>query len=150
MPSLISLINEDMKSAMRAKDEKTLSALRMLTSAFRNKEISLRQGERMDLNDEQALEVLASEIKKRRDSEAAYEQGGRSDLADQEKSEIKILEKYMPAQLSDEDIEITVREIVAANPEANFGAVMGQAMGRLKGKADGNRVGAAVNKLLGN
>lgn len=140
-------INNNLKDAMRAKNELELSVLRMLMGAMKNKEITLRDGGKAELSDEQILEVIASEVKKRKDAIDAYEQGGRKELADKEKEEIKILGKYLPAQLADEEIETVVREI-AAGGAADFGRTMGQAMAKLKGKASGDKVGAIVKKVL--
>ncbi len=140
-------ITDDLKRAMKVKDELSLSVLRMLSSAIKNKEIVLRE-KNAELKSEGIIDVVKSEIKKRKDSVSAYEAGGRSDLAEKEKNEIKILEKYLPEQLSDEEIEKTVKEIVASG-NTDFGKVMGQAMGKLKGKADGSKVGEIVKKVLG-
>lgn len=152
MSKLIEQINNDLKTAMRAKDELSLSVLRMLTGAIKNKEISLRTGEGdKGLDDSQIIDVIKSEIKKRNDSVSAYLSGGRNDLADKEMAEAKVLEKYMPAQLSDAEIAKEVQSIIDSLGEikpSDFGKVMGQAMAKLKGKADGNKVGEAVKKLL--
>ena len=147
MAKLLEQINQNLKEAMKSKDAETLSVLRMLIAAARNKEITLRKDGQAELSDEQIIEVVASEIKKRRDSAEAYISGGRQELADKENSEIKILEKYLPEQLSDEELEKIVQEVVAAGAD-NFGQVMGQVMARAKGKADGNKVGEIVKKLL--
>lgn len=147
MAKLLEQINQNLKEAMKNKDAETLSVLRMLIAAARNKEITLRKDGQAELSDEQIIEVVASEIKKRRDSAEAYISGGRQELADKENSEIKILEKYLPEQLSDEELEKIVQEVVAAGAD-NFGQVMGQVMARAKGKADGNKVGEIVKKLL--
>lgn len=136
---------------MRAKDEAGLSVLRMLSGAIKNREISLREGAAKDLGDEEVIEVVKSEIKKRNDAIASYETGGRKDLADKEAGEVKILEKYMPPQLSDEEIDREVKGIIEAmGPIApsDFGKAMGQVMAKLKGKADGNKISAAVKKAL--
>jgi len=129
-----------------------LSTLRMLIAALKNKKIALGGGTNVDeLTDEQFIETVATEIKKRKDSKEAYEQGGRQDLADKEIAEIKILEKYMPAQLSDEEIEAAVKDVVSSIGEvtqADFGKVMGQAIGKLKGRADGGKVTEIVKKVL--
>jgi len=152
MSTFYNQLNEDLKNAMRSKQELELSTLRMLIAALKNKKIALGGGTNVEeLTDEQFIETVASEMKKRKDSKEAYEQGGRQDLADKEMAEVKILEKYMPAQLSEEEIEKTVRDIVAAMGEltpADFGKVMGQAMGKLKGKADGGKVTEMVKKVL--
>jgi uncharacterized protein len=142
-------LNEDLKEAMRAKDALKTGVLRMLIGAMRNKEISLRKGDAVELSDEQALEVVSSEIKKRRDSCEAYEKGGRNDLAEQEKSEAGILSAYLPAQLTDDELEKIAMEAVASLPEgANFGQAMGAVMPKVKGKADGSRISAAVKKAI--
>lgn len=131
---------------MRDKSEEKLSVLRMLASALKNKQIALRTGTEVELAEEQIMEVIASEVKKRQDSVEVYRQGNREDLAAKEEREIEILKIYLPAQISDEEIEAAVTEIVKA--ETDFGKAMGQAMAKLKGQADGKRVGAAVKKLL--
>ncbi len=144
-------INNDLKEAMKAKDELTLSVLRMFMTAIKNKEIMLRKGEDVKLTDEQIAEIAASEIKKRKDSIVEYEKGKRVDLANKEKKEIVVLKKYLPEQLSDKEIEKEVKEIIAALGEvkpSDFGKVMGSAMARLKGKADGGKVGEIVKKVL--
>ncbi len=151
MQNLKEQINNDLKEAMRSREAETVSVLRMLLSAVKDREISMRKGEDVILTDEQILEVLSSEAKKRKDSISAYEQGGRADLAEKEKSEIKILEKYLPEQISDEELESIVKEIVETNGSASvrdFGKIMGAVMPRVKGKADGNKVSEAVKKAL--
>lgn len=148
MPKLLEQINQDLKKAMIAKEAAILSALRMLVAALRNKEITLRQGERLELTDGQAEEVVSGEIKKRRDAVASYRQGGRDDLADKEADEIKILEKYLPEQMTDDELEKIIKEVMAAGA-ADFGKVMGQVMARVKGKADGAKVGEMVKRMLG-
>jgi len=147
MAKLLEQINQDLITAMKAKNAEETSALRMLIAAARNKEITLRKDGQAELSDEQVLEVIASEVKKRRDSAVAYSQGNRQELADKENSEIKILEKYLPEQMSDEELEKIVKEVVASGAD-NFGKVMGQVMARVKGKADGGKVGEIVKKLL--
>jgi len=147
MSSLIEKINSDLKAAMMEKRADELSALRMLIAAAHNKEISIREKGAAELSDEQIIEVVASEIKKRKDSVEAYVAGGRQELADKETMEIKILQKYLPAQLSDGELEKIVQEVVASGAD-NFGKVMGQVMARVKGKAAGARVGELVKKLL--
>ncbi|MDD4332977.1 MAG: GatB/YqeY domain-containing protein [Patescibacteria group bacterium] len=142
-------IKADLKAAMQEKKEETISTLRLVISALRNKEISLRTAGSAELTDEQVIEVISSEIKKRNDSIEAYKQGERKDLVEKEQREIEILKKYLPTQANDEEIERVVREISDANAEKNFGKIMGQTMARLKGKADGNRVGEIVKKILG-
>ncbi len=147
MSKLLEQINQDLKQAMLNKEAELTSVLRMLISAIRNKEITLRKDGKAELSDEQVLEVISSEVKKRRDSIEAYISGGRQELADKENAEIKILEKYLPEQMSDEELEKVVKEVIAGGDE-NFGKVMGQVMAKVKGKADGGKVGEIVKKLL--
>ncbi|MFA5359755.1 MAG: GatB/YqeY domain-containing protein [Patescibacteria group bacterium] len=147
MSKLLEQINQDLKEAMKSKEADLTSVLRMLISAIRNKEITLRKDGEAELSEEQVLEVISSEVKKRRDSIEAYISGGRQELADKESSEIKILEKYLPEQMSDEELEKVVKEVIAGGDE-NFGKVMGQVMAKVKGKADGGKVGEMVKKLL--
>ena len=151
MPKLQQQINNDLKQAMRNKETETVSVLRMVVSAIKNKEIAVRKGGDVSLTDEQIIEVLTSEMKKRKDSITAYKQGDRHDLADKEEKEIKIIEKYLPKQMSDEEIENVVKEIVDLMGEVgikDFGKVMGQAMARVKGKADGGKVSEVVKRVL--
>jgi uncharacterized protein YqeY len=149
MSDLLTGINSDLKDAMRAKKELDLLVLRMLISSARNKLISLPGQD--ELSEEEVLAVVVSEVKKRKDSITAYEEGGRQDLADKEKAEIEILKKYMPAQMSEEELEKIVRDVVSSVEGASmsdFGRIMGQAMSRTKGAADGNAVSAMVKKVL--
>lgn len=148
MPNLKDKINNNLKEAMKSKESETVSVLRMLISAIKTKEIALRKGEEVSLNDEQVIEAIRSEIKKRNDSVSAYEQGGRQDLADKEKNEIKILEKYIPPSLSNEEIEKIIREEIGAMEEKDFGRAMGKVMAKLKGKAEGGKISEIVKKVM--
>ena len=147
MSKLSEQIKQDLVKVMKSKDAETTSVLRMLIAAVHNKEIALRDKGAVELSDEQALEVVSSEIKKRRDSVEAYAQGGRQDLVDKETSEIKILEKYLPEQTSDEELEKIIAEVIAVSA-ADFGRVMGQVMARVKGKAEGAKASELVKKML--
>lgn len=143
-------ISGDLKAAMKAKDAVSLSALRMLVAALKNKKIEL--GNKEDLSDDQAVSVVKSEIKKRRDSIAAYKEGKRPDLAQKEADEIAILEKYLPPPMSETEVEKEIEAVIAemggdAGPR-DFGRLMGAAMKKLGGRADGNTVSAALKKIL--
>ena len=147
--SLLTTLNEDMKQAMRAKDKESLQVIRMLKASIQNEQIKKGQ----DLNDEEELTVLSREMKQRRDSLAEFEKADRTDLADKVKKEIVIVENYLPAQLSEEEIRAIVTEAVAktgATSPKEFGKVMGAVMPKVKGKADGNQVNAIVKELLNN
>jgi len=151
MSTLWETINYDLKIAMKAKDELDLSVLRMLLSSFKYKIIELKLTE--EIGDDLAIQVIGAEIKKRKDSIVSFKKGDRPDLVEQEQKEIKVLEKYVPKQVSAEEIEKVVREIIEPMEEADmnyFGAVMGQAMSKLAGKVDGNDVKDMVMKILSN
>ena len=151
MSKLKESIEDNLKQAMRDKNELVVSVLRMLKSAIGNKEISLRKDGKAELKDEEVMAVIKSEVKKHKDSIEAYTAGNRQDLVDQEKKELEILEDYLPEQISDEELEKIVKEIVSATGAEgpkDFGKVMGQVMARLKNQADGNQVGEIVKKVL--
>ncbi len=143
-------IKQDLKSAMQEKAEFKLSVLRMLVSAIRNKEISERKGGEAELSDDQVIAVIKSEVKKRKDSAQTYKQGGRDDLAEKEEKEIEILEVYLPEQMSEEEIEKTIKETLASSEfgPSDFGKAMGAVMPKLKGQADGGVVSAILKKVL--
>ena len=147
MAKLLEQINQDLVRAMKSKDAEIMSVLRMLIAAVRNKEIALRKDGKAELSDEQIIEVVMSEIKKRRDSVEAYTVGNRQELADKESAEIKILEKYLPAQILDSELEKIVQEIVASGA-SDFGRIMGQTMAKVKGRADGGKAGEIVKKII--
>ena len=155
-------IQQDIKDAMRAKDELRLSVLRMLSAAMHNKELEKRAktGKPEELSEEETVAVLRSEVKKRRDSITEFEKGRRKDLADKESAELKILEVYMPQEMSDEEIEKIVKEVIAGAGEVtekpfdkargrDFGRLMGEVMKHVKGQASGDRVSGMVKKALG-
>ena len=149
MGKLIDNINDDLKAAMKAKSELELSVLRMLIAALKNKRIELKKQE--DITDEEALAVIKSELKKRKDSIEAYKEGNRQDLVDKEEAEARVLNKYLPEQLGNEDIKKIVKKVIDSFSEvgpSDFGKIMGVAMGKLKNRADGNQVKDVVNKLL--
>lgn len=145
--SLLSRLNDDMKTAMKAKDKESLQVIRMIKSSIQNKQIK----EGHDLTEDEELTVLSREMKQRRDSLHEFEEAGRDDLAEKVKSEIVIVEKYMPEQLSEDDIRQLVQEAITqtgASSVKEFGKVMGAIMPKVKGKADGNQVNAIVKELL--
>ncbi len=140
-------IDQDFIEAMKTKNEAGLAVLRMLRAALKNKSIELKK----ELQEADIIAVIRSEIKKRKDSAEAYAQGSRPDLQTQELSEIKVLQKYLPAELSTGDLKAKVERIIAALTEedrANFGKAMSAVMSELKGQADGAAVSAIVKEVL--
>jgi len=145
--SLKEQITEDMKAAMRAKDSGRLATIRLLTAAIKQKEVD----ERIDVSDEQVLAIIEKMIKQRKDSISQFEAGGRQDLADIEKAELAILSTYMPAALSEAEVQAEVAAAVAAVGAAgpqDMGKVMGVLKPKLAGRADMTAVSAMVKAAL--
>lgn len=136
--------------AMKAKDAQAVSAFRMLRAAMKNAEIDKQTKE---LSDEDALDVIGREVKKLKDALSDFEKASRQDLADQTKSELALLVQFLPAQLSEEEVQAVVANKaveLGLSGEAAYGRLMGEAMKELKGKADGALVGKAVKEFLQN
>lgn len=144
-------LGEDLKAAMRAKDEVRLRTIRSLRAALMEREIELRQGGTASLTEDQELAVVQKQAKQRRDAIEQFDAAERDDLARREREELAVIESYLPQQLSDDEIRSVVREVVAATGASSMkemGKVMGPAMERLRGRADGRRVQEAVRALL--
>ncbi|MGK7880350.1 MAG: GatB/YqeY domain-containing protein [Crocosphaera sp.] len=144
-------ISEDIKTAMKARDKVRLETVRSIKKVIIEKETEVRPKGQDELTPEQELELLAQQAKQRRDSIEQYRQGGRDDLADKEAQELAIIETYLPAQLSTEEIEAVIDKIIAsvgASSPKDMGKVMGPAMKELKGKADGKQVQGIVKAKL--
>jgi len=145
---LLDKINTDLKAAMRAREELRLLVLRTLLSSINYAEIAKQK----KLDDSGIIEVVGKEIKQRRESIEAYDKGNRPDLSTKEKAELAILQEYMPAQMSREEITAIVEKVIAeVGPKGpgDKGKVMQKLMPQVKGKADGNEVNSIVIYLLG-
>ena len=145
--SLKEQISEDLKTAMRAKDSGRLATIRLINAAIKQKEVD----ERIELNDDQVLSVVEKMIKQRKDSISQFEAGGRQDLADIEKAELVVLNAYMPAQMSEAEVQAEVAAAVAAVGAAgpqDMGKVMGVLKPKLAGRADMTAVSAMVKAAL--
>ena len=147
-------ITEDMKTAMRAKDSERLGTIRLLLAAIKQKEVD----ERVVVDDVMAVAIVDKLIKQRKDSIEAFEKAQRQDLADKEKSEMLVLQAYLPARMSSEEVTVEVKAIVAALATelgravgpGDMGKVMGAVKARLAGKAEMGQVSAAVKAALAN
>jgi uncharacterized protein len=140
-------IQDDVKTAMKAKDKARLSTLRLITAAIKQREVD----ERIELDDDQVLAVLEKMIKQRRDSITQYESAGRQELADQERSEIAIIEAYMPEGLNDEEIAAMIDAAISetgAESVRDMGKVMGLLKPKMQGRADMGKVGGQVKQKL--
>ncbi len=141
------MINEQMVTAAKAKDKIRLSAVRMLKTALHNKEIDLMR----PLNETETMQILSGLVKQRKDSIEQFAKGGRVDLVEKEEAELKILQEFMPAQMSDEDVEGIIRKAIAevgAVSVKDMGKVMKVLMPEITGKADGKAAGEKVKALL--
>lgn len=145
--SISEKINSDYLSAYKSHEIDKISVLRLLKSALKNAEISNHSA----LDDPTIIKIIQREIKQRRDSAVDYEKGGRDDLKQKELYEITILEKYLPKQLSDNELESIIKEEVKksnATSTADLGQVMSRVMPRVAGQADGSRVSSMLRQLL--
>lgn len=149
--SLKDRITEDIKAAMKAKDKVRLETVRSIKKVILEKESTVRAKGQDALSDTEELEVLTQLAKQRKDAIEQYTQAGRADLAAGEAAELTIIEEYLPAQLSDAEIEAVIDALIAktgASAPKDMGKVMGPAMKELKGRADGAKVQALVKAKL--
>lgn len=145
--SLKTRLQEDVKSAMKAKERERLAATRLIMSAIKQREVD----ERIELDDAQIIEVLSRMIKQRRDSLKQYLDAGRQDLADQESYEIDLIQEYLPPALDDAAIAALIDEAIAATgaeSARDMGKVMGQLKPKIQGRADPGQVSALVKARL--
>ncbi|SMC24002.1 hypothetical protein SAMN02746041_01904 [Desulfacinum hydrothermale DSM 13146] len=144
---LLERINTALKEAIKSKDTDTRNAIRMLLTAIKNKEKELRR----ELQEQEILQLIATAIKQRKDSIAQYEKGGRTDLAEAERREVRILQQFMPEELSPEALQALVREViqeVGATSVKDLGKVMKPLMAKIAGRADGKTVHEMVRQEL--
>lgn len=146
--SLRETISNDIKTAMKSKDMERLNALRMVQSAFKNREIELRPN---PMPEDEYLAVIKKLVKQRKESIEQFQQAGRQDLVDKEAAELKLLETFLPAQMSREEIEKLVVEVIAAvgaKTVKEMGAVMKEMQARTKGSADNKIVSEVIKSKL--
>ncbi|ALP52134.1 glutamyl-tRNA amidotransferase [Candidatus Tenderia electrophaga] len=147
MPALKDRIQDDMKSAMRAKDKARLGTIRLILAAIKQKEID----ERISLDDDQVLALLEKMVKQRRDSIKHYQDAGRQELADKEQEEIVILQAYLPEQMDSAKLEAVIAEVIAATGASgpqDMGKVMGVLKPRIQGRADMGQASQLVKSKL--
>ena len=145
--SLGEKIRADLTAAMKAREAAKVSTLRMVQAALKNEQIE--QGR--ELTDEEVQAVLRRSVKQRQDSIEQFTKGGRQDLADKESAELKLLEIYLPKQMSDDEVEAVVRDIISsvgATSRKDSGRVMKEVMARYKGVIDGKKVQEIVGRTL--
>ncbi|EJF5444155.1 GatB/YqeY domain-containing protein [Campylobacter coli] len=140
-------ILNDIKEAMKQKDDFKRDTLRTLNAAFKQVEVD----ERIELSDERILKIIASEIKKRKDAIELYSKGGREDLAQKEQKEIALFESYLPQQLSDEELQAALKEMIAKLGVSSLkdqGLVMKEAKAKFGARVDGKRLNVTLRELL--
>ena len=145
--TLAETISQNMKVAMKAKDNATLSTLRLLLSAIKNKQIDVGH----TLSDSEIQDVVKTQVKQLKDAVESFTQGGREDMAQASSAEIQVLEQFLPAQMSEEELVQILKGVVEASgaqSKADIGKVMGPAMQAVAGRADGSRVKTIVQSLL--
>jgi uncharacterized protein YqeY len=145
--SILQRLTEDMKQAMKAQDKLRLSTIRMLIAQLKNTRIDSGK----DLMPDEEIQVLMNATKKRKESIEAYQAGNRQDLLEKEQQELEIIQQYLPAQMSDEEIDKKIDEIIestGASSLKDLGKVMSEAMKVLKGRADGKKVQQLVKAKL--
>lgn len=151
--SLEARIAEEMKQAMKRGDRERTAVLRMVRSRIQEAAVKARaeRGRDAALSEDEVVGVIASYAKQRRDSIDSYRQGGREDLAEKEEAELAMLQDYLPAQLSEDELRQIVAETIreaGASSAADMGKVMGKVMPRVQGKADGKLVNRLVREML--
>jgi uncharacterized protein YqeY len=150
--SLKARLQADLTSAMKARDEVATATLRMLRSAISNAEVAGKQASELD--DDQVIAVLHSEAKKRAESADIYDQGGRAELADRERAELAVIERYLPAAMSDDELAVMVDEEIAVAAAAGsegpkaMGQVIKAVRSRAGASADGGRIAGMVKSRL--
>ena len=147
MGTLSEQIRSDLTSAMKAQEKDRLSTLRMLQSAIKNEQINVGH----ELSDEEAMSVIRKAVKQRQDSIEQFTKGNRPELAEKERVEMELLKAYLPPELTEEEIESGVREIVAstgAQSKKDMGKVMKEATTKYKGRVDGKKIQEIVSRLL--
>jgi hypothetical protein len=140
-------INKDFIEALKNKESEKLSVLRMLKSSIKNSEIALKK----TLDDSEVVKILQREVKQRRDSFESFSEAGRDELAKKEKEEIKYLEKYLPNQLSEDELVSILQNVIAETGAENIsdiGKVMSLAMTKVSGRANGSTVSKKAKELL--
>jgi uncharacterized protein len=143
MSALQSRLQVELTAARKAQDKAATLLLGTTLSEVKNREIELRR----ELTDDDVIDVIRRAIKKRRESVEMYEKGGRPELAAKESAEAKMLERYLPAQASTDDIRAAVKAAIAGGAN-NVGAVMGKVMPQFKGKAEGSTINAIAREEL--
>ncbi len=147
MENLLDKVNQDLIIAQKSRDSMAVSTLRLLLADVKNAQIAKGK----DLTNEELIDQIQKSAKRHKESIEAYQKGGRADLVNKEKAELELLNKYLPSQLSDEEIAKVVDDVISssgASGVSDMGRVMGEVMAKVKGRADGNVVSKIVRSRL--
>jgi len=147
MGALTEKVRADMTEAMKAQEKERLSTLRMLQTALKNEQINAGH----ELSDEEAMSVIRKAMKQRQDSIEQFTNAGRTEMAEKERAEMELLKTYLPPELTEEELDSGIREIIAstgAQSKKDMGKVMKEATARFKGRVDGKKVQEIVQRLL--
>lgn len=143
-------IQDDLKESLKKKDENKTSTLKMILASINNAEIKFKKKQE-GLSEEETQKVIKSEAKKRNEAIEAYTKANRPELAEKEQKELLIIKSYLPEELSDEEVEKIVKEIVqknGANSQQDFGKTMKEAVAKIQGRADGKKISEMIKKML--
>jgi uncharacterized protein YqeY len=141
---MVKKLRSDLITYMKAKDVEKLNVVRAILN-----EINIRDMKNIKITDEEVTKVLRSEIKKRKEAIEGFEKGKRQDLVAKEQNELKIIEQYLPAEISDEELLNKIKSVVAMSQDKSFGSVMKAAIAAVNGTADSKRISDTVKKVLG-
>ncbi len=139
----IERLKEDLHTYMKARDMISLNTVRAILN-----EINIREMKNVKINEEEIIKVLRSEAKKRKEAIETFEKAGRTDLIEKEAKELKIIESYLPEEISDEELIVKIKEIISKSEDKSFGKVMKVSIAALKGAADGKRISAILKQIL--
>lgn len=140
---MINRLRDDLKVFMKSKDMESLNVIRGILN-----EISIREMKNIKITDEEIVKVFRSEIKKRKESIESFEKGGRQDLIDKESREIKVIEKYLPADITDAELIDLIKKTAENSADKSFGAVMKASIAAATGRADGKRISVLVKQVV--
>ena len=139
----IERLKEDLHTYMKARDMISLNTVRAILN-----EINIREMKNVKINEEEIIKVLRSEAKKRKEAIETFEKADRTDLIEKESKELKIIESYLPEEISDEELIVKIKEIISKTEDKSFGSVMKSSIVALKGAADGKRISAILKQIL--
>lgn len=143
--SLRQTLTDQMKTAMKARDQVRLDTVRFVLSQIKNQEIDLKR----EMNDEEVLKLLKKEVKNRQEAIEQFRQGGRDTIVNEELAKVEIIQEFLPAEMSDQELRTIVEKVVGLAEDKNVGKIMSAVMAEVQGQADGGRVSKTVKEVLG-